>query len=167
MEELLTVLEEEENTFKQLLDITSRKTEVIVQNDIVALQKITDEEQNVINHISQLDHRRETVTHDIADVINKDVETLKLSVLADLLKSQPRERERLNALIDGLSATVGQIRRINEQNEQLIGHALEMVAFDLNLIKAMKQAPQTANYGKSAMNIGGTLGTIGGFDAKQ
>jgi len=167
MEELLNVLEDENQAFKQLLDVTSRKTEVIVQNDIVALQAITDEEQNVMNHISHLDRKRETVTHDIADVINKDVETLKLTVLADLLKGQPKERDRLNSLIDGLSSTVRQIRRINEQNENLIAHSLEMVEFDLNLIKSMKQAPQTANYGRSAMNTGGTLGTIGGFDAKQ
>lgn len=167
MEELLDVLSEEEIAFKQLLDITCRKTEIIVQNDINALQQITDEEQDVMNHIGGLDRKRETVTRDIADVINKDVETLKLSMLADLLKNQPKERDRLNTLIDGLTTTVGQIRRINEQNAQLINHSLEMVDFDLNLVKAMKQAPQTANYGRSATNIGGTLGTTGGFDAKQ
>lgn len=167
MEELLNVLSEEEKAFKQLLDITSRKTQIIVQNDITALQLITDEEQDVMNHIGGLDKKRETVTRDIADVINKDVETLKLSALADLLKNQPKERDRLNTLIDGLATTVRQIRRINEQNSELIKHSLEMVEFDLNMIKAMKQAPQTANYGMNAMNTGGTLGMTGGFDAKQ
>ena len=167
MEELLDVLSKEDKAFKQLLDITSRKTQIIVQNDISALQQITDEEQNVMNHINGLDRKRETVTRDIADVINKDVETLKLSALADLLKNQPEERDRLNSLIDGLSTTVRQIRRINEQNSELIKHSLEMVEFDLNMIKSMKQAPQTANYGMNAMNVGGTLGTTSGFDAKQ
>ena len=168
MEDLLSVLEEEEAAFKQLLDVTSRKTQIIVQNDINALRTITDEEQDVMNHIGQLDKRRETVTHDIADVINKDVETLKLTALADLLKSQPEERDRLNALIDGLSTTVRQIRRINEQNTELIKHSLEMVEFDMQMIRAMHEAPQTANYGRSAMNTGGTLGTMPeGFDAKQ
>ena len=167
MEELLHVLDEELDTFKQLLDITTRKTSIIVQGDVFALQSITDEEQNVMDHIGQLDKQRESVTHDIADVINKDVETLKLSVLADLLKSQPAERERLTDLIDGLTSTVKQIRRINEQNEELIKHSLEMVDFDLNMIKAMRQAPQTANYGRSATNVGETLGTVDGFDAKQ
>ncbi len=168
MEELLDVLTQEEAAFKQLLEITSRKTQIIVQNDINLLRSITDEEQNVMNHIGLLDKKRETVTHDIADVINKDVETLKLTALADLLKSQPEERDRLNTLIDGLSATVHQIHRINEQNAELIKHSLEMVNFDLQMIKAMREAPQTANYGRSAMNIGGTLGTTtDGFDAKQ
>lgn len=168
MEDLLSVLTEEEAAFKQLLDVTSRKTQIIVQNDINALRTITDEEQDVMNHIGQLDKRRETVTHDIADVINKDVETLKLTALADLLKSQPEERDRLNTLIDGLSTTVGQVHRINEQNAELIKHSLEMVEFDLQMVKAMREAPQTANYGRSAMSTGGTLGTTSeGFDAKQ
>ena len=61
-----------------------------------------------------------------------------------------------------------QIHRINEQNVELIKHSLEMVNFDLQMIKAMREAPQTANYGRSAMNTGGTLGTTtDGFDAKQ
>ena len=60
MEELLSVLGEEEATFKQLLEITSRKTQIIVQNDINALRTITDEEQNVMNHIGQLDRKRES-----------------------------------------------------------------------------------------------------------
>ena len=168
MEDLLSVLTEEEATFKQLLDVTSRKTQIIVQNDINALRSITDEEQNVMNHIGLLDRKRETVTHDIADVINKDVETLKLTALADMLKSQPEERDRLKTLIDGLSSTVHQIRRINEQNAELIKHSLEMVEFDLQMVKAMREAPQTANYGRSAMSTGGTLGVVPeGFDAKQ
>ena len=168
MEELLNVLSEEEVTFKQLLDITARKTQIIVKNDIDALRAITDEEQDVMNHIGLLDKKRETVTHDIADVINKDVETLKLSALADMLKSQPSERERLNTLIDAIATTVRQIHRINEQNAELIKHSLEMVEFDMQIIKAMREAPQTANYGRNASSIGGTLGTMSeGFDAKQ
>ena len=76
--------------------------------------------------------------------------------------------DRLNTLIDGLSTTVGQVHRINEQNAELIKHSLEMVEFDLQMVKAMREAPQTANYGRSAMSTGGTLGTTSeGFDAKQ
>ncbi len=39
---------------------------------------------------------------------------------------------------------------------------------DLNLIKSMRQAPETNNYGRTAINSGSVLGgTRGGFDAKQ
>ena len=58
------------------------------------------------------------------------------------------------------------MRTINQQNEVLLKQALEMVEFDLTLLKSMRQAPETANYNRNAYNTGDLLGG-GGFDAKQ
>ncbi len=167
MEELLDTLESENAEYEKLLELSQRKTQIIVKGDIAQLEQITDEEQIVVGRISHLDTKRETVTKDIADVINKDVETLKLSTLITLLANQPKEQKRLSAIHDKLGSTVEKIRKINEQNQNLISHSLEMIDFDLNIIRAMKQAPETANYGRDAVNTGGMLGTVGGFDAKQ
>ena len=55
-----------------------------------------------------------------------------------------------------------------EHNKELIKQSLEMVEFDLNLIHAMKSAPQTNNYTRGAYNTGAVMGrSNGGFDAKQ
>ena len=58
------------------------------------------------------------------------------------------------------------MNNINQQNEVLLKQALEMVEFDLTLLKSMRQAPETANYNRRAYNTGDLLGG-GGFDAKQ
>ena len=58
------------------------------------------------------------------------------------------------------------MRTINQQNEALLKQALEMVEFDLTLLRSMRQAPETANYNKNAYNTGDLLGGSG-FDAKQ
>ena len=63
-------------------------------------------------------------------------------------------------------STGTKMRTANEQNEVLLKTALEMVEFDLTLLKSMRQAPETANYNKRAYNTGDLLGG-GGFDAKQ
>ena len=55
---------------------------------------------------------------------------------------------------------------INKQNEELLKQAMEMVEFDLTLLKSMRQAPETANYNKNAYTTGELLGG-GSFDAKQ
>ena len=167
MEELLDTLEKENVEYETLLGLSERKTQIIIKGNIAALEQITDEEQIVVNRISHLDSKRENVTKDIANVINKDVETLKLSTLIELLKTQPKEQKRLMEIHDKLQNTVGNVRRLNEQNEELIKHSLEMVEFDLNMVRAMRQAPETANYDRGAVNTGGMLGSIGGFDAKQ
>lgn len=58
------------------------------------------------------------------------------------------------------------MQTLNHQNEDLLKQAMEMVEFDLTLLKSMRQAPETANYNKNAYNTGDLLGGSG-FDAKQ
>ena len=167
IEELIDTLNKENSEYEKLLELSRRKSAVIVSRDIPALEKITDDEQNVMTTIGKLDAKREQVTRDISDVINKDVESLKLSVLIDLLSKQPDEQRRLSVIHDKLKVTVESVRTINESNRQLIEQSLEMVDFDLNMIRSMRQAPETNNYGRSAMSVGETLGSVRGFDAKQ
>ena len=168
IEELMQTLEGEIVQYEALLKLSQEKTPIIVKGDIVALQKITDEEQTVVDAISHLDSKREEITKDIANVLNKDVETLKLSVLIEILGKQPKEQAQLADIHDRLKTVVDNVKKINSNNSELIAHSLEMVEFDLNLIKAMRQAPETNNYGRSAVNSGSYLGgTLGGFDAKQ
>jgi flagellar biosynthesis/type III secretory pathway chaperone len=167
IEELIDTLNKENSEYEKLLELSRRKSAVIVSRDIPALEKITDDEQNVMTTIGKLDAKREQVTRDIADVINKDVESLKLSVLIELLAKQPKEQKALSDVHDRLKVTVDSVRRINESNRQLIEQSLEMVEFDLNMARAMRQAPETNNYGRSAVSVGETLGSVRGFDAKQ
>ncbi|MCR4807180.1 MAG: flagellar protein FlgN [Lachnospiraceae bacterium] len=168
MEELIDCLEQEEKEFSQLLTLSRKKTPIIVNGEVAALEKITDEEQIIVGRITSLEHKRETVTKDIAEVINKDVEELKLTTLIDLMSNQPKERDRLSKIHDRLSGTVREVRQVNENNAELIKHSLEMVNFDLSILQAMRQAPETANYGRTAASTGMMLGgSSGGFDAKQ
>jgi len=167
MEELINTLEMENQKYEKLLELSKRKSDVIALRDIVQLEKITDEEQIVVTDINRLDSKREEVTKDIANVINKDVEALKLSVLIDLMGRQPDQQRKLSIVHDKLKNTVNQVKAVNENNQKLIEQSLEMVQFDLNLIRSMRQAPQTANYGRNAVNSGIELGSVKGFDAKQ
>ena len=67
-----------------------------------------------------------------------------------------------------LKQTISKLKEINDKNQLLLNDAIEMVEFNLNMIRAMKTAPQTANYSKSAYCTGSQLGMFhGGFDAKQ
>ncbi len=77
VENLISVLEQENTEYEALLELSRKKTPVIVQGDIVRLQEITDEEQNIIDRIYNLEMKREGHVRDIADVINRDVKTGK------------------------------------------------------------------------------------------
>lgn len=168
MENLISVLREECREYDGLLELSHRKTAVIVSNNLENLEKITDEEQDLVSRISNLEKKRMEVTADMANVLNKDVNTLKLADLIDILEGRPAEQKALAEIHDSLHTSVRELKRVNEQNQELIKNALEMVEFDMNLLQAMKAAPQTANYNKGAYSAGSTMGVVsGGFDAKQ
>jgi len=168
IDDLVTTLEMEITEYTKLLELSKKKTPVIIKGDMEQLRKITDDEQIVADNIVNLDSKRMAVTKDIAGVLNTDVETLKLSVLINVLERRPVEQQRVADVRDRLKAVVDSVKMINDNNRELIKHSLEMIEFDMNLLKAMRQAPETNNYGRGALNSGSILGgTVGGFDAKQ
>lgn len=168
MEELINVLNEENGEYQKLLSLSLRKTPVIVSADLEALASITDEEQVIVSALGRMDKKREQCMADIANVINKDVKTLKLGDLVDMLASRPAEQQKLAEITDELSSTIAQMKRCNEQNKALIESSLEMVQFDMSVLQASKAAPETANYTRNAYNTGDVIGTYrGGFDSKS
>ncbi|MDD6203306.1 MAG: flagellar protein FlgN [Lachnospiraceae bacterium] len=168
MEDLIEVLEKENSEYEKLLALSMKKTPVIIGADLEQLQKITDEEQEIVSRIHHLDRRREENMKEIARVINKDVNELTLGVLVDIFERRPKEHRQLAEIHDKLKSTMQQMVRVNEQNRELIESSLEMVQFDMNVLQAMKTAPETANYTKEAYSSGDVMGNnAGGFDAKQ
>jgi len=168
IENLISVLEQENSEYEILLELSRKKTPVIVRGDIVRLQEITDEEQNVIDKISHLESVREETITDIANVINRDVEQLKLGNLIRLLEKSPEDQRRLSDVQGRLRITLSQMQSVNAQNRELLQGALEMVEFDMNLYQSMHSAPQTANYNRGAYSAGSVIGVeTGNFDAKQ
>ena len=168
MENLIEVLNGESSEYEGLLKLSQEKTAYIVKGDLQNIQRITDEEQEWVGRLTRLEKKRVEITKDIANVLNKDVTTLKLTNLIQMLNGRPEEQEKLSEAVKHLQTVVYEMRAVNERNRELIQHSLELVEFDLNLLQSMKAAPQTANYNKGAYNTGNTMGMgPSGFDAKQ
>lgn len=168
MENLIEVLGQESEEYEGLLALSQKKMRIIAGANLEDLQKITDDEQEVVGRLNRLEKRRIEVTADIANVLNKDVETMKLTNLIEMLSARPAEQAELAAVHDRLSSVVREVQRTNEQNKELLEEALELVNFEMNMLQAYKAAPETANYTRSAYNSGVQMGVdSGGFDAKQ
>ena len=168
MENLIEVLGQESEEYEGLLALSQKKMRIIAGANLEDLQKITDDEQEVVSRLNRLEKRRIEVAADIADVLNKDVETMKLTNLIEMLSARPAEQAALAAVHDRLKSVVREVQRTNEQNRELLEEALELVNFEMNMLQAYKAAPETANYTRSAYNSGAQMGVdSGGFDAKQ
>ena len=168
LENLIEVLDSENTQYEKLVTLAESKTPVIVSGDIENLGKITEDEQEIVGTIQGMEKRRNAILADIANVVNRDVETLKLKDLIQMLEKMPDQQEMLQNVQTRLRQTIDKLKAVNEKNQMLLSEKLEMVDFNLNMIRAMKSAPQTANYTKDAYTNGQALGIFhGGFDAKQ
>lgn len=171
MEELLTALEREKEIYQELIPVSERKTGVLVKGDLRELEKVTSEEQLLIEKAAAVGKKREAVIANIGVVLNKDAGTLDLKTLSDLLAKQPEEKEKLVTLHDSLKMIMRRLIEVNEQNKNLIENSLEMIEFNMNFIQSTRMSPGVNNYNKNATSInygyGSGVGTAGGFDAKQ
>lgn len=168
MEALIEVLEKENLEYRNLLELSMKKTPVIVSDDVKALAQITDEEQIIVSRINHLDNQRNEAVNDIANVLNKDVTKLKIADLIKMLAARPQEQAKLASVFDELRRNVRAVKQVNERNRELIESALEMVQFNMRVIQSMNKAPETANYNRGACSTGDVIGTVNkAFDAKQ
>lgn len=166
MEDFMSVLEQENGEYQRLTELSREKRQIIIDGDIPALEKITNQEQEIASVLKNLENRREEVVKDMSIVLSKEPEELTITNMIAFLNKQPDEQHKLTELREKLRATLENMADINQQNEVLLQQAMEMTEFDLTLFRSMRQAPATANYDKSANTTGELLGS-GGFDARQ
>ena len=166
MDDLTQVLENETVEYKKLVELSEGLKEALIESDVPSVERLTAAQEEVSNGIQSLETQRARVMNDIAVVLNKKPEELKVSMLEESLAGQPALQERLAAVRTELKQTMDELKRVNQTNQVLLRQSMELLEFDLNLFRSMRQAPETANYNRSAVNTGDLL-TSRGFDAKQ
>ena len=166
VDELVSVLVEEEKIYSALLDCAERKTQILVDADIPALEQLTAQEQVKSDELLALGNKQIQLLNDIKTVLGKKEEKLTVTNLISYLGSQPQVQEKLSTARNNLIDAATKVQMKNQQNEILLRQAIELTEFDITLFKSMRQAPETANYNKNAYNTGTLLGGSG-FDAKQ
>lgn len=166
IEELIQTLEKEEAIYNELIPIAKEKTKIIIQNNLQELQRITDKEQETVDLVTSLEHKRTQVIENIAIVINRDPKTIKFREIIDILDKQPKEQQQLSMIYDRLKQTVQLLVEINNHNKSLIEESLDIIEFNLNFIQSTRMSPGN-NYNKGAKQTDMYLPTPGIFDAKQ
>ncbi len=167
MEELIHTLNAEEALYKKLIPIEEEKTRAIIANDLESLQDITVREHELVDETSALEHKRERVAVDIATVLGKDPKTITLEQIASVLKNQPEDQRKLQEVHDRLRKTVSRLQDVNNQNKDLLKEAIDMVEFNMNVIRSTRMSSGSSNYSSDASEVAGMAPQHGMFDAKQ
>lgn len=166
VEELVVLLKEETEDYRKLVEYGKQKRQILIDADVPALEKLTALEQEASDELIVKGSRQAGLLNDIATVLGKEKEQMTVTKLIGWLDSQPKVQAKLMAAKEALIESAKELQEINNINSVLLAQAIEMAEFDITLFKSMRQAPETANYGKDAYNTGTILGSSG-FDAKQ
>lgn len=167
IENLITTLEEECELYDVLTKESMNKTPAIVSNDLERLQEANVKEQQIMDKITAVSHRRNQALTEIATVLGKDAKTITVSKIIDLMEKQTEFQRPLISLRDKMLKQVETLKQISYHNQELLKESLEMTEYSINLIQSLNQAPETANYSKGSYS-GATLGSNrSSFDTKQ
>ena len=164
VEELVNVLEAEKQIYTTLVGYEERKKDVLIAADVATLEEITTKEQLAGDDLIAYSNTQIQILKDIATVLGRTDGKMTVTRLISLLDTQPKVQEQLTEARDSLLTAANQMKTLSDQNAILIRQAIELNEFDMTLFKSLRQAPETANYDKSAYNTGSLLGG-GGFDA--
>lgn len=166
IDNLISVLSEENVRYEQLMELSMEKTGIIVKGDVSSLNDIVSREQNVVDIITGLEKRREEITKDIAMVLSRKPEDLTLPKLIELLAAQVEESNALREVHEKLRLTLSQMVKVNDHNKQLLEDSIEILDFEMNLAQSLRQGPATANYSGNTY-ADDIYMQSGSFDTKQ
>ena len=167
MEELIETLDAEEMIYRQLIPVEEDKTRAIIANDLESLQDIAVREHDLVDQTSALEGKREQIAKDISTVLGRNPATITLEQIVDALKNQPKDQRKLQEVHDRLKKTVMRLKEINDQNKDLLQEAIQMVEFNMNVIRSTRMSSGSSNYSSNASEVAGMAPQHGMFDAKQ
>ena len=166
IDSLISVLNNENTEYNKLLNLSKDKTSAIVAGNVDELHKIYVQETRIIEGLDSLEKQRLAFVAEICKVLHLSLTEIKVEQIIQLLEKKPKEHDALEDAYMQLKRTVKQLTALNENNKVLLKESMDMIEFEINLMKNAMIDPQTNNYGKGAYEEQGNV-PIGRFDAKQ
>lgn len=135
MDQLLEIMGEQANRYEELLGLALEKRDVIIANDIESLQKINHLENILVSQNQKLEKKRQSIVADMAMVLNQKENDLTLTKLIELMKDQ-EEHQSLVDLRDNFKKILDELKQVNQQNGELVQHALEYIEYSTNVMRS-------------------------------
>ncbi|MHB1313898.1 MAG: flagellar protein FlgN [Christensenellales bacterium] len=145
---LLAVMTDEKSIYQNLLELSNRKKDIIMQNLLTELNTILRQETALVNRIKKLEKERAISLEEIAT--KQGVAGRLLSMDEILALAGGNQRDQLAELKNEFSRIVTKLTDSNELNRKLIYTQLEYTSFCISVL--LKQANMSETYD----NLGST-----------
>lgn len=129
---IIDILNKEYAYYKDILELSKSKRNIIVEGKVAELDNIVKLEQNIIISIGQLERNREEEVAGLCKLLELDSSQITISELSNMLK--PELGNQLLDIQEKLQNTFRELKAVNDINGQLIEQSLEYIDYSINLI---------------------------------
>ncbi len=134
--QLTTIMMELVSEHEHLLRLGREKQQVLVRNDVQALQRLVQDELKAVQQVERLELRRQRIIQKLADSSGGFFQSgIRLQDILAKMPPSP-EKERLEGLAQSLRRLLEELQQVNEQNRQLVEQALLFVHSSMELFAA-------------------------------
>ncbi|SHK01611.1 flagellar export chaperone FlgN [Tepidibacter formicigenes] len=158
LDQFIEILNEELIINQRLLDLSTEKKDVIINNDTKRLNQMVIEEQNSIKRIIHLEKLRGAVVLNI----QKELGLEKIDNIKDIVNEIDENKAKyIEKIASDLKSILKELEEKNNLNNKLLEISLEYLELNLNLLTSK---PEPKTYGKKAVEYNSQK--TGFFDAK-
>ncbi|MDI6703161.1 MAG: flagellar protein FlgN [bacterium] len=131
--QLRDVIVNENSLYKQLVDLSKEKKDVLLNRDIERLLMIISSEESLISKIQEFEDVRLGIIDNLAEVWQIPKSELNFKKIISLSSVD------LSSLYSEFLSTVQELKDLNEMNNQLIRDSLSFINYILNIIVPMQE----------------------------
>lgn len=149
--DLLEVMRKESDIYEELLGIEKDKKQVIIDNDVKALEAITAKEQGFVKAIVNLESLR-------AEVIDGFCKLRGISVIKTIDDIMAQLEEGKAALVEAekqrLSAIINELIEVNNLNTSLLEDSIDYINYTMDLLTSTEEGDNTYDRGLADRKTG-------------
>lgn len=154
IDKILDTLNKLERMHRSLLELSTKKTEIIKENDMEQLTEILKTEQAHVAAIETLEQQRQMLVTQYFEakgiaIPNNPSITQLIDVVLD------EEKPKLASIRDSLLVVVDELKKVNTLNQKLVMQSLQFINFSLDLLRP-NEAVQSNTFNYSGAEVRGT-----------
>ncbi|MGI6587819.1 MAG: flagellar protein FlgN [Peptococcia bacterium] len=130
-QELIKILEEQRENYRQLMDLSVQKHQYLINGDLDELNELTMQEETLIFQLGKLEGKREKCFSLLAELGGFDENFTLQEVLPQLPQNS---QEQLRQIQKDFSVLIQDLAKLNEENMLLLEQSLRFVNFTVESI---------------------------------
>ncbi len=130
---LIDIMQKECEIYTQLKAVEVEKKQIIIDNDVKALEKVTAREQGFLKTIVHLEELRAEVVDGFCSSIGLE----KFETINDILNVlKESEKKKLTKVRDELYSVTTSLKEVNELNNMLLNQSIDYINYTIEVARS-------------------------------